>query len=287
MPNCSHFEYTHYLSNSHLDPIADCGGWQIYISDKNFQDIYLSLAQKILENGASVKSTKGWNFEIRDVLITLEESWNCKVDFRKLNDIDRAEKYERYLEKELAWYESGSLRAMDAPAKAWMAFADQNGRVVSNYGYLVRRKKIRYKDRIRNKSVSITQFEKVIDQLISKPSSRQAIIHYLLPPHIIDGAKDVPCTVSAQVFVRDGLVSLSIHQRSCDMYTGIVYDIPWHSHLLQQIVERLNSSSNEKLRAGRISLFVGSLHIYQDRIDFFRKLLGLKPETNSNFLIGA
>jgi hypothetical protein len=46
----------------------------------------------------------------------------------------------KYLERELEWYESQSLFVKDIPGKTpaiWEAVADKDGKINSNYGYLV------------------------------------------------------------------------------------------------------------------------------------------------------
>jgi thymidylate synthase len=196
--------------------------------------------------------------ELTNVVFTAPAT-NCLLDFTSTEAHERQPVWKAYVQKELEWYLSGNDDAQSAPAKFWHSLADKDGKINSNYGKMILHDKKYPGD--------LTAFESAVSILSRDPDSRQAVLFYSGPAYYTDGCKDVPCTIAAQVLIRDGAAHMSIYQRSCDVILGIVYDFPWGSFLLEKLANALG------VKTGNVTHFSGSLHLYEKNFDLARRIL--------------
>jgi len=235
----------------------------------SFDQIYQELLAVLLSGlSDSILSSKGSNLEVRNVLLELTDISNYKINFLNTALPSRQDTYERYLNAELKWYFEGrdnELHYKNSPApKAWKNFADNRGKIVSNYGYMIFREKRLFGQGNGKKKRKIDSYNFCIDMLSSKSTSKQAILHYNLPKHYSKKQKDVPCTVAGQVLIRNERLYMTVFQRSSDIYTGLSYDVPWHCELMKKFVTDLRRvKGNESLELGSLTIFITSLHLYQ------------------------
>lgn len=239
------------------------------ITANNFNEIYQELLALLLSGvSESVSSSKGDNLEIRNIAIELTDINDNRIDFTQTLLPHRQNKYEKYLQKELSWYVEGGpneLHYKGSPApKVWKEFSDGKGKIVSNYGYMVLREKKTFGLGNGKKKRRTDAYNFCLDTLTKKKTTRQAIIHYNLPKHFSRKQKDIPCTIAAQILIRNGKLSMTVFQRSSDIFTGIPYDLPWHCELMKRFVKDLRRvPGNETLDAGTLTLFITSLHLYE------------------------
>lgn len=156
-----------------------------------------------------------------------------------------------YVERELQWYNSMSLNVSDIPGgapKAWEACATPDGRINSNYGFL-----LFHKD-------NGSQYDNVLNELRSKPDSRRAIAIYTRPSmwsdYNRDGMSDFVCTNAVQYFIRDGKLVTLVQMRSNDIVWGFRNDYAWQRHVSDKLSNELN------VPRGDIIWHAGSLHVY-------------------------
>lgn len=243
------------------------------ISSNNFDQIYQELMALLLSGVSEpVLSSKGKNLEIRNIGIELTDINRNKINFQTTFLPERQEKYERYLNAELEWYLKGGPRELHykgSPApKQWKKYAGPNGKIVSNYGYIILREKKTFGQGNGKKKRRTDAYTFCLDTLTKKKSTRQAILHYNLPKHFTKSQRDVPCTVAGQILIRNDKLSMTVFQRSSDIFTGIPYDIPWHCELMKRFVKDLRRvEGNENLEAGSLTLFVTSLHLYEENFE--------------------
>ena len=224
----------------------------------SFDEAYKTLLFRLYTFG-SKENPRGLKIrELTDIVFSIT-SGECKIDFNKTAVPERQEVWDKYVKAELDWYRTGDDSAASAPSKFWLNLADEEGKINSNYGKLV------LFDKHYPGGDSAIQY--VVKLLTRDVSSRQAVIYYGLPHFHKESSKDIPCTVASQVLVRNGLVNLSIYQRSCDIIRGLSYDIPWHNWLLQEISSKLG------LKAGNITHHSGSLHLYERDLEVANKIL--------------
>lgn len=100
----------------------------------------------------------------------------------------------------------------------------------------------------------------VIDELAINPDSRQAIVAIWDPTkdtQNIGGKKRVPCSISYQFLIREGLVHIIYTQRSADVITHFGNDIMLTWLLKGFVAKKLN------LKPGYLYHNIGSLHCYK------------------------
>lgn len=217
----------------------------------SFTKAYVQILRTLLSDGISVSPRNLECTELRVFnwsLVSVEDGLD-RLDFSKTGMPERQEVYDRYADAELKWYLSGNLRADTAPSKFWKQIADADGLIHSNYGHMVL-----FAEKY---PVGMTAYQKVVNTLRNDSESRQAIIHYSLPQHHYAGNRDVPCTLCAQLFLRDGTLSMWVTQRSCDVIKGLSYDIPWHGLLMRKLAHELG------VKTGALHHTIGSLHLYE------------------------
>lgn len=227
----------------------------------NFTAAYRNLLKRVLVLGEPVSPRQLPCREVCFVnwsLLNVSEA-ESRLDFSKTQLPDRQPIYDRYADRELEWYLTGSLDAASAPSKFWSKIADQQGRIVSNYGHMVM-----FDEQYPGGLVAL---DHVVKLLRKDPDSRQAIIHYNQPKHYRPNSKDVPCTLTAQVLIRKGRLSMWVTQRSCDMWLGLPYDVPWHCYLIRALSRELG------VTAGEFHHSIGSLHLYEKNVDEARKVI--------------
>jgi thymidylate synthase len=194
---------------------------------------------------------------------TLENPADHRINFQNTDVPERQTVYDKYLKEELEWYLSGSLNADLAPSKFWLKLADHHGKITSNYGHMVL-----YDKKYRGQ----TAMEYVVSTLVEDRASRRAVIHYGESKDFWPDNKDTPCTIVAQVLIRQDRLHMHIFQRSVDAVMGLGYDIPWHAYVMQEIFRRW-PSTRDPISLGRLVHTCGSLHLYEKDLELARKII--------------
>lgn len=227
----------------------------------NFTDAYLSHLKAVFAGGTDIVVR---DQQIRELVFqnwTLIDVHSCHIDWSRTAFPERQSTYDSYAQNELAWYLSGDRRASTAPSPFWTKIADENGLINSNYGHLIL-KELKYPHQL-------CAYDHVVQLLKLDRQSRQAIMHYNRPSHYTHHSKDVPCTLTAQVFIRHNRLSMVVSQRSCDLWFGMPYDVPWHCYLIRTLARDLG------VEPGFFHHTIGSLHIYARDFDRVRRTLGV------------
>jgi thymidylate synthase len=111
-----------------------------------------------------------------------------------------------------------------------------------------------YNERIR------TQLPMIIEELMDKPTTRQAIIEIhnnILDIKSMGGKSRVPCSLSYQFMVRDNKLDVIYIMRSSDYFTHFKNDI-WQAIALRDYISRIIA-----VKPGKLIMFVSSLHGYK------------------------
>lgn len=156
-----------------------------------------------------------------------------------------------YIERELLWYASRSLRIDDIPGKIpqiWKDIASVHGEVNSNYGYLL------------HSEENGSQFDHVLEKLRTQPDTRQAVAIYTRPSMHTDatrdGMRDFVCTNAVNYFIREGKLEAVVQMRSNDVVFGYRNDYAWQSAVQTRLAVELGVVS------GPITWQAASLHVY-------------------------
>jgi len=167
-----------------------------------------------------------------------------------------------YIQRELEWYLSQSLRVADIPGvtpKIWESVASRDGLINSNYGYLV------------YSNENYSQYSAALAELKKNPFSRRAIMIYTRPSiqteYCTDGMSDFICTNAVQYLQRDGALHAVVQMRSNDVVFGYRNDYAWQMYVLQQLADDLG------VPVGNITWQVGSLHVYERHYSMIEKYI--------------
>lgn len=176
---------------------------------------------------------------------------------------------------ELLWFLSGSsdvreLRALgshiwdaNAEAPGWKAKAKFEGDAGRIYG--VQWRKWRAAD-----GREIDQLGNIIECIKRDPNDRRLIVTAWNPGEL-DEVCLPPCHLLYQFFVANGELSLSMYQRSCDMFLGVPFNIASYALLLHMVAQVT------RLKPKELILILGDVHIYHNHFEQVREQLRRVP----------
>lgn len=177
---------------------------------------------------------------------------------------------DEYIERELEWYLSQSLYIGDIPGKIpkiWQDVSSRDGKINSNYGYLV------------FNSENFAQYENVLMELSRSPNSRRAVMIYTRPTmHSnwnVNGMSDFVCTNAVQYMIRGGSLEVVVQMRSNDAWAGYRNDYAWQKYVQEKLVYDYNcgTKKGDRIAAGNITWQVGSLHLYDRQFYLIEKYI--------------
>jgi thymidylate synthase len=111
------------------------------------------------------------------------------------------------------------------------------------------------------------QIANVLALLSENPTSRRAVIQLFDAADISVRRKEIPCTTTLQLFVRDDRLHLVATMRSNDAFIGLPHDVFCFT-MLQEILAR-----SLGLEMGPYRHMVGSLHLYEDNVEDAKALI--------------
>ena len=204
-------------------------------------DLLHKVFAKVLKNGERVKATKGWNRELRGVVLELRNP---------LARLSRTETKGTVFSclGETLWYLAGSnkLEFILYYIRIYGNFAEADETIQGAYG-----------PRLFAMRGHINQIDNIIKLLRRKPSSRQALIQLFNAEDLLKDYKDIPCTCSMQFFVRRGALDAVVYMRSNDAFLGLPHDVFAFTFIQELIARSLG------LKLGTYKHMVGSLHLYE------------------------
>lgn len=231
---------------------------------KVYKELYDLLKQeKFVADKADGKS--------KDVVGTkCVEIINCNIKgldpTQPLLDFGPRKTPEKYCKKELDWYlsEDLNIKGHVDDVKIWTQVCDKDGFINSNYGNLVFGKE------------NFKQYQHALDELITHPDSRRALIIFTRPSiwleYNADGMSDFICTISAQVFIRDGKLYYINTMRSNDSILGFGSDYFFACYVYNRLYNDLKAHYPD-LQIGTIDWNAGSFHLYEAHFELLEKII--------------
>jgi thymidylate synthase len=213
-------------------------------------DIRAKLIRKYKDKDFVIDKTGVKTIELIGESFIVDEDW-----------IIRKPNYE-YIERELQWYESQSLYVEDIPGETpaiWKQVSDKNGKINSNYGYLVW------------SAENGDQYNFVLQELRENPNSRRAVMIYNRPSmhtdYCADGMSDFICTYANAFLIRDGKLISHYLMRSNDAIFGFNNDVHWAMYVQKQLAEDL------EVEVGDLIWTATNLHVYSRHFKFIEELM--------------
>lgn len=170
-----------------------------------------------------------------------------------------------YVRREIAWYDSMSLKVADIPGgapKVWQTVASKNGEINSNYGWAI------------YSTENDKQYWSVMLELLANPNSRRAVMIYTRPTmhtdYNRDGMSDFMCTNAVQYMIRNNDLHAVVQMRSNDVVFGYKNDRAWQHEVMGRLLDDLNSKGDNRYGMGSLTWQVGSLHVYERHFDLIK-----------------
>ena len=116
----------------------------------------------------------------------------------------------------------------------------------------------------------VDQVAEAIRLIKEDPTSRRIIITAWNPGEL-DQMALPPCHMFMQFFVADGKLSLFMHQRSCDMFLGVPFNIASYSLFLHMVAQVTGLQAHEFVHS------LGDTHIYKNHFDAVNEQLTRAP----------
>ena len=114
------------------------------------------------------------------------------------------------------------------------------------------------------------QIAEAIRLIKEEPTSRRIIVTAWNPGEL-DQMALPPCHMFMQFFAADGKLSLFMHQRSCDMFLGVPFNIASYSLLLHMVAQVTGLKAHEFVHS------LGDTHIYKNHFDAVAEQLSREP----------
>lgn len=207
-------------------------------------ELFEEITTLVMAYGEVTESRIGKTKHLTNVCLGLTDPTNNMVNlpYRKVS--------KKYIKAELEWYESAdpSVEFISKYAKTWGEIADKDGKVNSNYGYLVKKK------------FGFNQFNHCFEKLNKNLHDRQAVIHFKWAQE--EFGLDTPCTLSMQFTVFKNELNANVYMRSNDAFWGFCNDIVWFTSL-QIDMYNLLKVKHPDLKLGTYYHTVGDFHIYE------------------------
>jgi thymidylate synthase len=117
---------------------------------------------------------------------------------------------------------------------------------------------------------TVDQLAEAIEKIKNNPSDRRILVTAWNPGEIDEMALP-PCHMFYQFFVADDKLSLLMHQRSCDMFLGVPFNIASYALLLHMVAQVTNLVPHEFIHS------LGDAHIYHNHFDQVKEQLSRAP----------
>ena len=236
---------------------------------KDFTSAYLYLAEEIRDDYDYISSPRG--MKVKEKLGIRFEITNPR---HRIPYVPARKFKIQYMIAETLWYLSGNneTKWISNYAPFWNDISDDGTTANSVYGARI------FGPHPRISSGNLNQWEYVVNELRNDPDSRRAMIHIRTPDDSIIGAKDVPCTIALQFFIRDNKLHQVATMRSSDLVLGISYDVPAFTFLQELMANELG------VELGTYIHVSNSLHVYERHFEMLDEILDKRSSATSTLM---
>lgn len=236
------------------------------------EQAYLDVLKQIMEKGVDRDDRTGTGTR---ALFGLQMRFNMEKGFPAITTKKLAFKA---VKSELLWFLEGStddtrLKELNGSEKTiWTANADADywAPKAAFPGDLGRVYAAQWRDWKKPDGTSVDQIAEVVEQIKKDPNSRRLIVTAWNPGEL-DQMALPPCHMFFQFFVANGKLSLLMHQRSCDMFLGVPFNIASYSLLLHMVAQVTDLVPHEFIHS------LGDAHIYNNHFDAVKEQLSRTP----------
>lgn len=232
---------------------------------------YLGLLKKVMDEGHDRQTRNG----MTRAIFGQQMRFNLSEGFPAMTTKKLAFKA---VKSELLWFIEGSgddnrLKELNgtertiwtdnAEAPYWAPKAKFPGDLGRVYG-------VQWRAWRRPDGTTVDQLAEIIDRIKKDPTDRRLIVTAWNPGEISEMALP-PCHMFFQFFVDGDKLSLLMHQRSCDVFLGVPFNIASYSLLLHMVAQVTNLKAHEFVHS------LGDTHVYHDHFDAVKEQLTRAP----------
>lgn len=200
-----------------------------------------------LEEGFPALTTKKLAFKaVKSELLWLIEGSNSDERLKELNGTER------------------TIWTANAESDYWKPKAQFPGDMGRIYG-------VQWRAWRKPDGSTVDQLAEAIEKIKNKPTDRRILVTAWNPGELEEMALP-PCHMFFQFFVADGKLSLLMHQRSCDMFLGVPFNIASYSLLLSMVAQATNLKPYEFIHS------LGDAHIYSNHFDQVKEQISREPK---------
>lgn len=223
---------------------------------------YIELCEKILSSGEERQDRTGTGTLS---IFSHQMQFDMSEGFPLLTTKDMTKSFE-HIVAEMLWLLSGSTNANDLADMGfgiWRKWADENGNLGPVYGHQWRNFGGDYdsfQDRFHRDGTD--QISWVINELKTNPYSRRMVVS-AWNPNQLDEMALPPCHWSFELYVDFSKTTLNmkLHQRSCDVFLGVPYNIAEYALLLYMFADSAGYVP------GVLVHDMTNVHIYKDHVE--------------------
>ena len=115
------------------------------------------------------------------------------------------------------------------------------------------------------------QLRDCIDKIINDPTNRR-IMMTTFDPSKVEESVLAPChSLVVQFYIKDGVISEHMYQRSADAFLGVPFNITSNALLLCLIAKATG------LQPGKLIMSFGDMHIYEEHLEQVNKQITREP----------
>ena len=169
---------------------------------------------------------------------------------------------------ELLWFLQGETNIAylkENRVSIWDEWADENGELGPVYGY-------QWRSWPTAEGRHVDQITQVLEQIKSQPDSRRLIVS-AWNVGMLEQMALPPCHCFFQFYVADGRLSLSLYQRSADIFLGVPFNIASYALLLLMVAQVCG------LQPGDFVHTLGDAHLYTNHLEQAQIQLAREPRT--------
>jgi thymidylate synthase len=242
----------------------------------NLADLqYIALCEKILAEGEERADRTGTGTLS---IFSHQMTFDMSEGFPLLTTKDMSMSF-KHVVAEMLWMLKGSTNAnelADMGFSIWKKWADENGELGPVYGHQWRHFNAPT-DILTGKPYSeygeeVDQIRWVLNELRVNPHSRRMLVSAWNPNQLEDMALP-PCHWSFELYVDfdKHTLNMKLHQRSCDVFLGVPYNIAEYALLLHIL------SIASGYKAGILIHDMTNVHIYKNHIPQIKEQITRDP----------
>jgi thymidylate synthase len=240
---------------------------------------YLELCQKILTEGEDRQDRTGTGTKS---IFSHQMIFDMAEGFPLLTTKDMTASF-KHVVAEMLWMLKGSTNAnelADMGFGIWRKWADANGELGPVYGHGWRNFGGEYPTYAAPGQTRTDQISWIVNELKTNPHSRRMVVS-AWNPNQLDQMALPPCHWSFELYVdfSKNTLNMKLHQRSCDVFLGVPYNIAEYSlllHMLSQVSGYL---------PGILIHDMSNVHIYNNHVDEVIKQISRVPNDLPNLTI--